>query len=558
MAERGVIIPIGGDASGLDAAIDRAVSSLRSLASSASSAASGGVRQLQSATASAGTAMRRGAVDVERYKDATFALNKAANATGGALTFLTGPLEDVGDLLERGGVRMAAMTVGLVAGAGALYALGSAAVSAAQAIYDTASNASDLLATLEEGGRSVLPAHRDALLEAESATRGLEAETSRLMLTLTAAASGPLVDMVDTVAGFTDGLTRGIGVAQEWAGTISTAIDLVAPRLAALGQFAALLGLAADATASHGRELRAEAEAQAEVVAGNEAWMKAVGAYLDAQDKTTAAVTTTTTAIQSQARAVRQLQAAQEGIVFEDINLGDFLGEESNRAVADAVRLNRELAESIVVVADASGTTVQAINAQQAAVGSLSEQWADHYDRVTRQTQQFAADFAYYSAAGFNIARGFNELTTQSSRKEARKRAAINKAEALVNAGVNTAVAVTKALASAAPPVNIILAALVGALGAVQIGLIAAKPVNTFHRGGLLPDEERLSATSTVVRRNESVGIVTGGGTAAAQRAVSRLNAGEVTSGDTYLLVEGDLFRTRRVAGPNPRYGRGG
>ena len=261
--------------------------------------------------------------------------------------------------------------------------------------------------------------------------------------------------------------------------------------------------------------------------------------------------------MRSQVTAIRALRDEQRGIEFAPIDLGAFLGEEANRATSEAVARNRDLAASMVEIGEASGLTVQQVNREIDAVGTLSERWSEHYDRVTRQTQQFAADFAYYSAAGFNIARGFNELTTQSSRKEARRRAAINKAEALVNAGVNTAVAVTKALASSAPPVNIILAALVGALGAVQIGLIAAKPVNTFHRGGLLPDEERLSATSTVVRKNESVGIVTGGGTAAANRAVSRLNAGEVTSGDTYLLVEGDVFRTRRVAGPAPRYGRG-
>jgi hypothetical protein len=79
----------------------------------------------------------------------------------------------------------------------------------------------------------------------------------------------------------------------------------------------------------------------------------------------------------------------------------------------------------------------------------------------------------------------------EAKRIVARKTAALEiqqfnleKSTALVNAAVNTAVAVTKTLA------NPILAAVVGALGAVQIGVIAAKqppPMPTFEKGGALP-----------------------------------------------------------------------
>jgi TP901 family phage tail tape measure protein len=58
-----------------------------------------------------------------------------------------------------------------------------------------------------------------------------------------------------------------------------------------------------------------------------------------------------------------------------------------------------------------------------------------------------------------------------------RKGAALTKGIALMNAIVNTAVAVTNALALSGPPwVGIVMAALVGAMGAVQVGLIAAQP----------------------------------------------------------------------------------
>lgn len=58
-----------------------------------------------------------------------------------------------------------------------------------------------------------------------------------------------------------------------------------------------------------------------------------------------------------------------------------------------------------------------------------------------------------------------------------------NKAGALLQAGIQTALGVTQALGSSPPPVSFILAALVGALGAAQIGIIAATKPPTFAKG---------------------------------------------------------------------------
>lgn len=57
------------------------------------------------------------------------------------------------------------------------------------------------------------------------------------------------------------------------------------------------------------------------------------------------------------------------------------------------------------------------------------------------------------------------------------------KAIAIFEAVTNTAAAVTKALASSPPPLNAILAAVVGALGAAQIALIASRPLPKFAKG---------------------------------------------------------------------------
>lgn len=66
-----------------------------------------------------------------------------------------------------------------------------------------------------------------------------------------------------------------------------------------------------------------------------------------------------------------------------------------------------------------------------------------------------------------------------------RKQAVMTKATSVLGATVNTAEAVTKALASAFPPLNYILAATVGALGAAQVALIAAQPLPAYGEGGI-------------------------------------------------------------------------
>jgi plasmid maintenance system killer protein len=76
-----------------------------------------------------------------------------------------------------------------------------------------------------------------------------------------------------------------------------------------------------------------------------------------------------------------------------------------------------------------------------------------------------------------------------------RNYAKAQKAVALANAIVNTAEGVSKALASAPPPWNIALAAITGALGAIQIGLIARQPL-PLARGAIFKRPTILTADS--------------------------------------------------------------
>lgn len=70
--------------------------------------------------------------------------------------------------------------------------------------------------------------------------------------------------------------------------------------------------------------------------------------------------------------------------------------------------------------------------------------------------------------------------------KELKKQFIAQKTVAIINATINTAASVIQALSSMPPPASYVFAALNGALGAAQIGVIASqKPPQEFARGGV-------------------------------------------------------------------------
>lgn len=64
-----------------------------------------------------------------------------------------------------------------------------------------------------------------------------------------------------------------------------------------------------------------------------------------------------------------------------------------------------------------------------------------------------------------------------------RKRAIFEKATAALSIGVNTAKGIGMALGTYPPPVSFVLAALVGVLGAIQLGVVLSKPIPTYAKG---------------------------------------------------------------------------
>jgi hypothetical protein len=77
-----------------------------------------------------------------------------------------------------------------------------------------------------------------------------------------------------------------------------------------------------------------------------------------------------------------------------------------------------------------------------------------------------------------------DQEVTKRKNQAAKKQAEANKKYSIVSAVVNTAEAVSKAL-TAGPILGPVLAAVVGGLGAAQIGIIASTPIPALAQGGL-------------------------------------------------------------------------
>ena len=123
------------------------------------------------------------------------------------------------------------------------------------------------------------------------------------------------------------------------------------------------------------------------------------------------------------------------------------------------------------------------------------------------------------------------EQGSDAQRKALKQQFAANKAFGIVQATINTALAVMQALGSLPPPASIVLAATAAATGAAQIALIAAQKPPSFHRGGMLPDEQPSFGGSAITRQNEAGVVFTAQGQRSFADAINAMNRGDVHSG---------------------------
>jgi cell division protein FtsL len=119
---------------------------------------------------------------------------------------------------------------------------------------------------------------------------------------------------------------------------------------------------------------------------------------------------------------------------------------------------------------------------------------------------------------------------SEAHKKLLKEQFAANKAFAIVDATIATALAVVQAL-GAGPVVGAVLAAVAAATGAAQIAVIAAQKPPSFHRGGIMPDEQASFGGAAITRQNEAGVVFTAQGQRTFADAVNALNRGDSQGG---------------------------
>lgn len=114
------------------------------------------------------------------------------------------------------------------------------------------------------------------------------------------------------------------------------------------------------------------------------------------------------------------------------------------------------------------------------------------------------------------------EEGSEAQKKILKRQFAAQKALALVQAGIGTAMAVIQALANLPPPASYAMAAVSGAAGAVQIGLIAAAKQPQFHTGGGVGRAGPNAPDEVNIRAQTGEGVVSRRG----MEALAQLNRG--------------------------------
>ena len=146
---------------------------------------------------------------------------------------------------------------------------------------------------------------------------------------------------------------------------------------------------------------------------------------------------------------------------------------------------------------------------------------------------------------------------SEEHKKLLKQQFAANKAFAIVDATIATALAVVQAL-GAGPVVGAVLAAVAAATGAAQIAVIAAQKPPSFHRGGIMPDEQSSFGGAAITRRNEAGVVFTAQGQRTFADAVNALNRGDSQgSGNITVMLDSQPIRgvVHQMGQADPAYG---
>lgn len=169
----------------------------------------------------------------------------------------------------------------------------------------------------------------------------------------------------------------------------------------------------------------------------------------------------------------------------EELGRIDTIKERRQEAISTAIEAEQQLFEILNIINE--GKLIGIENERKAAIDALE----DKRDRGILAEDKF-------TQAKIDLEKDFDKKRGEIRTKQAKD----NRTAAIIEATVNTAIGVTNALATGGTAA-IVLAVIVGLLGAAEIAAIASQPIPTFHKGkrGEYSNEE----VPAIIRKSEYV-----------------------------------------------------
>lgn len=552
MANGDVNILITADASRMEGEVKRARAELdrltRAVADTedASGALSKATADAQRKLGEVGDAARRAGVDISRYEESADdaahssrdlgstleALDKGTRVLNGAMGDVAGPLNDFFELTQSAGKGTAALAVGGLAVVSTLAALGSAT-------WDVIANITDYTDAINRA------AHTNMVTQ----------------------------DQVDQLYQANATVTQASNVWDTFKATLATRFSpyfnkFMTGLVGSVTYFGELVDqvLSGNVFSAHAEALKTASNTVQGYLKQREAMAEQVRAEANATEHSAQAAAKAAPRLRNVAEGYRQVaSAARDAAQAQDsmptLEFGDIDPE--------SIMVTPNLDETIAAYEEAGTRIRDAIDIGQFQLPPLkspdevrAEQKAivNSLDAIKERATATGAVFSTIGqgVGGLgSIFEGALELADGASRQVRMRLFTAMKAARISEAVINGAVAITRAFAELGPIGGAVMAPIVGAQTAVQVGLIAQQRP-TFHRGGYLASPSMLSPDEVVIRRNEVPAMMTAqGARTLGQSGLARMNAGEApaTGGVVFVMLDGRRVGTRLFAAPDPTYG---
>jgi hypothetical protein len=374
---------------------------------------------------------------------------------------LSGIAESFGVMSGASALKVAGLTLGIAA-------LATGAMKLGGTVIDTARNIDTLSQSLTEQQRGALADEIKALRDVQDELTGLDqaATAAQIKLSAAFATSG----LAENLAFVIDRASTGLAFLLSAGGQVPNAPSQTAGKTVkqfSVNDLAASIGMPSAPAAG---------TAVAKAASGR-----------------------TTSPSGTRAEAERQKEAERE---IQQFMLDYYLNADKEREDA---RLKE--AEEEQRLRDEGLAAEKEYRDQQTALAKeAADKQLEHAQRVREGSKQTASNVGSFVGGISDLVSTLYEQAADNAEegsvreKKARRTAfAVAKAAAIAQAAINTALAVSQALTMVFP-LNYINAAIVGALGAAEVGVIAAKQMPTAHSGGMVgsvstaPDEQPIMA----------------------------------------------------------------